>query len=90
MTEERAAIGRGLVAVGGFTRPIGEPEERAAIESELAAVGGFTMQADKGESSHWVRTGSSKGGGVWNASGPWSEIIMKITIIRILVSIVSR
>ena len=52
MTEERAAIRRGLVAVGGFTRPIGE--ERAAIESELAAVGGFTMQADKGESSHWV------------------------------------
>ena len=45
MTEERAAIGRGLAAVGGFTRPIGE--EREAIELELAAVGGFTRLIKK-------------------------------------------
>ena len=60
-TEERAAIGQGLAAVGGFTRLIGE--ERAAIESELAASNGRVHQADKRENSHWVRTGSSNGGG---------------------------
>ena len=40
LTEEIAAIGQEVVAVGGFARPIGE--ERAAIETELALVGGFT------------------------------------------------
>ena len=50
---------------------------------------GVVHKADRGESSHWTRIGSSgrvhqanMGGGEWKASGPWSEIITQHTCAR--------